>query len=124
MLDPHRQRALLKRVGTVAVLLAVIAPIVFYLLRSSQPCVEAFGYASRSPDVQRVLGTPVELGWFVTGSMSSGSTGGNANLTLRLSGPNGKGRVHVRARQPAGGAWSYDELSFESEHTRFSLLGR
>lgn len=91
---------------------AVVAPGVFYALRSSEPAQAAFRAASESAGVKAALGEPIELGWLVTGSMSTGSSGGNADLTLRVSGPKATGKLHVRAEQSPGGAWRYHDLRF------------
>jgi len=69
---------------------------------------EAFARASSDPRVIERLGTPIEKGWWVIGSVHLDNSEGEANLDFPISGPKAGARVHAVAT--FDGNWKYTTL--------------
>ncbi len=89
---------------------AAIVSFVFGALKKSDVYVESVRRAQNSPEVQGAIGTPVETGWMLQGSMNTENGVGNADFTIPLQGPHGKATLRVKASKAAGGAWQYSEM--------------
>ncbi len=61
----------------------------FGAIKSSDVYTQALERAKSSEEVQAALGTPVEDGWFVSGSINISGSSGDADFAIPLSGPNG-----------------------------------
>jgi hypothetical protein len=75
---------------------------------------EAVDRAKASPQVLAALGEPVKVGWFVSGKVNVSGPSGDAELSIPLSGPQGKGTLYATARKQAG-RWRYEVLEVEVE---------
>ena len=91
---------------------ALIIALVFGVIKSSDVYEEALAQAQGHPSVQQSLGTPVDDGYFVSGSINVSGSGGDANFSIPLSGPNADGTLHVDAEKFAG-EWSFNRLVLE-----------
>lgn len=89
---------------TAAVLLVVLGAI-----RSSDVFRHARDRAAADPRVIAALGTPIETGWLITGSIHADNSSGDADFTFSLSGPRGKASVQVEATLEHG-SWKYTRL--------------
>jgi TonB family protein len=78
-------------------IIALIVTVVMGSVKSSVPYTRAMTEAKTNPELVAELGTPIEAGWFVTGSISTSGSGSNADLSIPISGPKGSGTVHVVA---------------------------
>jgi hypothetical protein len=67
---------------------------------------ESFARAKANPVLVEKLGTPIEMGMLVSGSINVTPADGQADLVIPISGPKGKGRVNVLAVKAAG-EWRY-----------------
>lgn len=95
---------------------------VFGMMKNSDPYTLAMALARGNPVVTHALGTPVEEGWFVSGSIRESGPAGEAQLAIPLSGPKGKGTLYVEARRSLG-QWSLRQLVFEApDASRIDLL--
>jgi hypothetical protein len=84
--------------------------LVFALLKRSEPAQFALQLASAHPAAVASTGTPLEVGWVVTGSLKySGSGGGAVRLSLPVRGPKGRATVAVRGVR-VDGRWTYSIL--------------
>jgi hypothetical protein len=92
--------------GLFAAFVSVIVTAVFGLMKSSDPYREAVAAATANPAVQEALGTPIEAGFFVTGSIQVTDSTGSASLAVPLSGPRGTATIHVEGTKAAG-RWTY-----------------
>ena len=90
--------------------IALIVSLVFGLIKSTSPYKEALARAQRDPVVIGRLGTPIEGGCLVSGSVNLSGGTGEANLAIPLQGSRGSGTLYVEARQSAG-TWSYSTLT-------------
>jgi hypothetical protein len=88
---------------------ALIFTAVFGAIKSSDAYTEALARAKASPEVQAALGTPIEPGFFVSGSIKINNNTGNADLSIPVSGPKGSATIRAVATR-AGGPWQYSVL--------------
>lgn len=85
-------------------------------MRSSDPYKTALQRAQNDPRVTAALGSPIKPGFFVQGSINTDANGtGNADLTVPISGPKGKGHLHVVGTK-SGGTWSYSTMTVTPEN--------
>ena len=87
---------------------------VFAALKSTEPYKEALRIARDDPRVVEALGSPVEEGWLLQGNVNRSGAGGNANLHIPVSGPDGEGTVHVVAVRESG-EWRLTTLTFDED---------
>jgi len=97
------------------ILVVVVLPLatcggLFYVIMSSMKdsdvVRESFTRAKANPVLVERLGTPIEMGMLVSGSINVTPADGRADLVIPISGPKGKGRVNVLAVKAAG-EWHY-----------------
>jgi len=86
-----------------------IFAIVFGVLRSSEPFKQAIVEVQSNPQAVRALGEPVEVGWFVGGSISVQGDSGHADLTIPVSGSVDKGTLYVTAYKSEG-IWRFTRM--------------
>jgi len=79
------------------------------VLKSSEPYQTAVARAKANENVVTALGTPIDEG-FPQGSVKTNNDAGEADLTIPISGPKGKGTVYVLGTR-SGGKWSYSKMS-------------
>lgn len=103
---------------------AALAVAVFYLAtvrpdRRSAPYQQAMERLQANASAARLLGEPVEAGWWVRGSVQPDS----ARLAVPVSGSERSGVLQVEADK-AGGSWTFSrlELAVYDNSVRLSLL--
>lgn len=79
-------------------------------LRESEPYQFAMAAAQSDPAVTAALGSPITASSFVTGSFNETDLGSSYQLAVPISGPKGKGTLHVVASRAGGDGWSYQTL--------------
>ena len=62
------------------------------------------------------LGSPIEDGWWLAGNTTVTGGSGNADITIPISGPKGKGTLYAVASKSAG-EWSYSKLVVKIDKT-------
>jgi hypothetical protein len=82
---------------------------VFSVIKRSDVYREAYTRATSDPRVVEALGTPIEKGWWVVGSVHLDNNAGTADIDFPISGPKGKARVHAVASYD-GSTWTYSSL--------------
>jgi hypothetical protein len=92
-------------------------------MRGSDVAKEAVARAQSNALVAQRLGAPISEGWFVSGSINVSTGSGDADLTVPISGPKGKGTVYVKALKTAG-RWDYSlmQAAIEGSGQRIDLL--
>jgi len=100
-----------------------IALIVFGAMRSTDVYKDALARARVNPAVMEVLGSPITEGFFISGNTNVNGASGEANLSIPISGPKGKGTIYVAANKSLG-RWNYTGLTVEiaKTHQRIDLL--
>jgi hypothetical protein len=99
----------------IVVLSAFMGGIVYFVesaLRTSHPYQLAVKRATESPVVAAKLGTPLHIGWFVSGSLGFNGSEGSARLGIPVSGPNGKGSIIVVGKKHAN-HWNFETLELD-----------
>lgn len=93
------------------------------LFKDSDAYRKAIEVVAASPDAREYLGTPIETGFWVTGSVEADGDGGHADLEIPVTGPNGSGTVYLVADR-SGALWHIRVLSLEIDDTgrRIDLL--
>jgi hypothetical protein len=81
-------------------------------LRSSDAYGLALNAATHDPIVIAELGAPLRAGWLSTGQVNLSGSGGDATLTIPISGPRASGTLNVRANKSAG-KWSLTQLDVD-----------
>ena len=96
----------------VAAFITAIVLIVFSAMKSSDAYKTAVARAKANPEVIEALGTPIEEGMFLSGKTNVEGSSGEADLTIPISGPKGKGKIYAIATKSAG-RWTYSTLEVE-----------
>ena len=89
--------------------ICLIAFVVFGAMKSSDVYKTALATAKADLRVTGALGSPIEAGYFITGSTHASGSSGDADLTVPISGPNGKGTIYFVASKFAG-KWTFSKL--------------
>ena len=113
----------LTMIGFVVVFAAALVAIVFGAMKSTDVYKTGVARAKSHPAVIEALGSPVEEGLFVSGKTNVNGSAGEADLSVPLSGPKGKGTLYIVATKSAG-QWNYSQLVFErkADGQRVDLL--
>jgi Cytochrome oxidase complex assembly protein 1 len=100
-----------------------VALIVFSAMKSTDVYKDALARAKANSAVIEVLGSPIKEGFLVSGNTNVNGASGEANLSIPISGPNGKGTIYVAANKSLG-RWNYSGLIVEitKTHQRIDLL--
>lgn len=99
-----------------AVFAMLIVTLVFGIIKSSGVYKDALAMAQTHPSVMEALGTPIEEGFFVMGSINVSGSSGHADMTIPISGPKGKGTIYAVASKHAG-QWTFSKLVVEIKAT-------
>ena len=94
-----------------------IVYLIMALLKGSEVAREAVKRATSNPAVVSQLGTPIKTGWLVSGSINLHNSSGDADLTIPISGPKGKGTIYLTAHKSEG-MWTYSVLHVVIERSR------
>lgn len=80
-------------------------------MRNSDAYELTMNTAQASPCVTNALGSPLEPGWMIGGSITESSVEGSAELSIPVRGPKGKGNLDVQANK-LNGTWRISSLAF------------
>ena len=94
-----------------------IVLIVFSAMKSSDIYKDALARAKTHPAVIEALGSLVTEGFLLSGNTNVNGASGEANLSIPVSGPKGKGTIYVAATKSLG-RWNYSGLVLEIAKTR------
>lgn len=83
--------------------------LVFSMLHNSEPYNVAIRSANESTQVAAEIGTPVRVGWLMSGNINYTNADGNADLSIPISGAKGRGHIIVVGKLRAG-HWTYETL--------------
>lgn len=95
-------------------IVAVLGGGVVYLFKKSDIQEEVLARVRAHPEAMADLGEPVEAGWQVHGSINLSNDEGEADFSMPVTGPEGRGRVYVVAHRRAG-EWRFEELLLRLE---------
>ena len=96
---------------------------VFSLLKSSDAYTAGLQHVQSNEEVKKLIGTPIEPGFMMSGSINLSGSSGNADISFPVSGPNGSGHVYVIGTKREG-TWQYSTMNFiqESSSEKINLL--
>jgi hypothetical protein len=102
-----------------------VALIVFSAMKSTDVYKDALARAKANSVVIEALGSPITEGFLVSGNANINVASGETNLSIPISGPNGKATIYVAASKSLG-RWIYSGLIVEiaKTHQRIDLLQR
>lgn len=79
----------------------------YRMLKQTPVMTEAVARVTADPRVQEALGTPMGLGWAVTGELEDLPDQGTARMEFSLRGPKAQAGVKLRAEKSPTGTWRY-----------------
>lgn len=98
-------------------LVALLLHIIVESIKSSDAYVGALERVRTAPAVTAALGTPLEEGYFVRGTIHVSGPTGLAELAIPVAGPKGRAMIYVEATRRQG-EWHFDHLIVAVERTR------
>ena len=92
-------------------------------IRSSDVAKASVAMAQSNRRVVQQLGAPIEEGWLLSGSVNVSNASGDADLSVPISGPSGKGTVYVTAHKSAG-RWHYSvmQVAIDGSDEKIDLI--
>jgi len=90
----------------------VIIGVVFGAMKSSDAYKTALARAKADSRVVNALGSPITDGFLVSGKTNVSGSSGDADMTVPISGPKGKGTIYFVASKFAG-EWTFSKLIVE-----------
>jgi hypothetical protein len=96
-------------VASILAMVGGIVGLVMWSIRQSDVFRMAMERARQNPQVVQQLGTPIEPGWLVSGSIQLENDAGTANLTIPIHGPSQKAKMYLDARKRMG-EWTFNSL--------------
>lgn len=94
--------------------------VIFGALKQTDVYKTAVARAKADSRVAAALGTPVEEGWWLSGNTNVNGASGEADLSIPISGPKGKGTIYAVATK-SGGDWTYSKLTVKIDSTGESI---
>jgi hypothetical protein len=95
---------------------AFLVVVIFGALKQSDAYKMAVARAKADSRVITALGTPITEGWWLSGNTKVDGASGEADLSIPISGPKGKGTVYAVATKSAG-EWTYSKLVVKIDST-------
>jgi len=92
--------------------LVLFGATIFGTIKSSDVYQLALARAQENTAAVAALGSPIEAGFFVSGSINVSGPSGSADLSIPVSGPKGSGTLYVVAKKSAG-VWEFTTLELE-----------
>lgn len=96
-------------VGAAIAFVLFIVFVVFAAIRSADPYRDGVARAQADTRVQEALGTPVEPGWLVGGSIQTKNRSGDCDITVPLKGSKQSGVLRVIGTKDDG-RWTYTTM--------------
>lgn len=94
------------------VLLSILLPV----LRNSDAAKLAVATTASSPSAIKLLGSPIQEGWFISGNIAINGTSGTANIEVPVKGPNGAGKLFADEERKDG-QWQIQTLILEVKNS-------
>ena len=107
----------------IGVFVTVLLTIITTSFHSSDVYQQAMAKATENLQVREQIGEPVQSAWFITGQLHVNGSSGNADFSIPISGPRGKGLIRAVAYK-TGGIWrfTYFQVSVEGQPGNIDLL--
>jgi hypothetical protein len=111
-------------VGFIVIIVAFVF-FVFSFIGNSDAVESAIRHATDSEQVRERLGYPIEKNGIVSGSVNLNNGTGSVDITIPISGPKGKGRIHaIGTKDASAPVWNFTTLQFtlKGSSEKFDLL--
>ena len=95
---------------------AFLVFVIFGALKQSDAYKIAVARAKADSRVVTALGAPISEGWYLSGKTNVNGGSGDADLSIPISGPKGKGTIYAVATKSAG-EWTYSKLEVKIDST-------
>jgi hypothetical protein len=107
----------------IALFVVVLMTVITTSFRNSDVYKQALTQAASNPQVRELIGEPVKPAWLISGQLNVSGSTGNANLSIPISGPQGKGTIRAVANKTVG-VWrfTYLQVSVDGQPTSIDLL--
>jgi hypothetical protein len=96
-------------IAVVVAFVAFIVVVVFASIRASDPYKDGLERARSDARVQQALGTPIEPGWMVSGSIQTKNRSGDGDISFPLKGSKRSGTLRVVGTKDEG-RWTYTKM--------------
>lgn len=100
-------------IALILIIVAFVGGILFLItgsFKSSDVFKRAVAAAQADPAVAAELGSPIQAGWLITGSISEQGISGDADLVIPISGSRKSGTLYASARK-GNGVWRFYTLA-------------
>jgi len=95
---------------------AFLVLVIFGALKQSDAYKIAVARAKADSRVVAALGAPISERWYLYGNTNVNGGSGDADLSIPISGPKGKGTIYAVATKSAG-EWTYSKLEVKIDST-------
>jgi hypothetical protein len=99
---------------------AAILLLVFSLIRNSDAARLAIKTAESNPVLAEQIGSPMKIGWFISGNIAISNDAGTAKLMIPISGPKSSGTIYAEEFKNAGN-WHLELLKFARKDSRVRI---
>ena len=102
---------------------ALFVTVIFGSIKSSDVYQQALTRTQENTEAVEALGTPIDAGFWVSGSIEVSGPSGSADLAIPVSGPKSSGTLYVVAIKSAG-LWKFTtlQLALKGSDDRIDLL--
>jgi hypothetical protein len=107
----------------IALFVVVLMTVITTSLRNSDVYKQALAQAASNSQVRLQIGEPLKPAWLISGQLNVSGSTGNANLSIPISGPRGKGTIRAIANK-TGRVWrfTYLQISVDGHPASIDLL--
>ena len=107
----------------IALFVVVLMTVITTSLRNSDVYKQALAQAASNSQVRLQIGEPLKPAWLLSGQLNVSGSTGNANLSIPISGPRGKGTIRAIANK-TGRVWrfTYLQISVDGHPASIDLL--
>lgn len=101
----------------------ILFTVIITSFHNSDAYQQALTKAAENPQVHELIGEPIKPSWFISGQLNVNGSTGNANFSIPISGPKGKGSIRAVAYK-SGGVWhfTYLQVSINGQPESIDLL--
>jgi len=100
---------------------ALLVVLVIGAIKSSDVFEQSMAHVQESPALAEALGSPIEAGVPISGSINIKDSSGNIDVAIPISGPKGSGTVRAVATKSAG-TWTLTKLEVDGVEGGMDLL--
>jgi hypothetical protein len=107
----------------IALFVVILMTVITTSFRNSDVYKQALAQAASNSQVREQIGEPLKPAWLISGQLNISGSTGNANLSIPISGPKGKGAIRAVANK-TGGVWrfTYLQVSVDGQPASIDLL--